>query len=110
MTNDSTTTRLSVTELRQGKAGKSRTDLARLRRMSEAELDSAIARDPDWNQVPKDWHLRAEAAMPIRKQLVSVRFDTDVLDWFRAAGAGYQTRMNAVLRAFMESERRRRAG
>lgn len=110
MTNDTTMTRLSVTELRQGKAGKSRTDLARLRGLSEEALDSAIARDPDWNQVPKDWHLRAEAAMPIRKQLVSVRFDTDVLDWFRAEGAGYQTRMNAVLRAFMESERRRRAG
>ena len=110
MTNDTTMTRLSVTELRHGKAGKSRTDLARLRRLPAEALDSAIARDPDWNQVPRDWHLRAEAAMPMRKQLVSVRFDTDVLDWFRAEGAGYQTRMNAVLRAFMESERRRRAG
>ncbi len=38
------------------------------------------------------------------KQLVSLRIDADVLAWFRAQGRGYQSRMNALLRAFMEAQ------
>jgi uncharacterized protein (DUF4415 family) len=37
------------------------------------------------------------------KALVSLRLDQDVLEWFKAQGAGYQTRMNAVLRAFRDA-------
>ena len=37
------------------------------------------------------------------KEAISLRIDADVLDWFRAGGVGYQTRMNAVLRAYMRS-------
>jgi uncharacterized protein (DUF4415 family) len=37
------------------------------------------------------------------KALVSLRIDADVLEWFKSSGAGYQTRMNAVLRAFKEA-------
>jgi uncharacterized protein (DUF4415 family) len=37
------------------------------------------------------------------KASVSLRIDADVLEWFKSAGAGYQTRMNAVLRAFKEA-------
>jgi uncharacterized protein (DUF4415 family) len=39
------------------------------------------------------------------KTSVSLRVDSDVLDWFRAQGPGYQTRMNAVLRAFKDASR-----
>ena len=38
-----------------------------------------------------------------RKAAISLRLDADVLDWFRAQGSGYQTRINAVLRAYMEA-------
>jgi uncharacterized protein (DUF4415 family) len=38
-----------------------------------------------------------------RKAAISLRLDADVLDWFRAQGGGYQTRINAVLRAYMEA-------
>jgi uncharacterized protein (DUF4415 family) len=107
MVNDNTTTRFSVAELRKKSRSESRTDMARLRRMTEAELEERIASDPDWSEVPRDWYLKAEAAMPMRKKLVSVRLDADVLEWFRNQGAGYQTRMNAVLRSFMDEERRR---
>ena len=37
------------------------------------------------------------------KALISLRVDADVLAWFKAQGVGYQTRMNAVLRAFKEA-------
>ena len=37
------------------------------------------------------------------KTSVSLRVDADVLEWFKAQGPGYQTRMNAVLRAFKDA-------
>lgn len=101
--------RFSADELRQKDRGESRSDLRRLRSMTEAELEDSIARDPDWDGIPSDWHLKAEAVMPVGKKLVSVRFDTDVLEWFKNQGAGYQTRMNAVLRAFVEEQKKRSA-
>ena len=47
---------------------------------------------------------RALVQIP-RKTLLSLRVDADVIDWFRAQGAGYQSRMNALLRAYMEAHR-----
>ena len=38
-----------------------------------------------------------------RKEAISLRLDHDVLDWFKTQGPGYQTRMNGVLRAYMEA-------
>jgi uncharacterized protein (DUF4415 family) len=38
-----------------------------------------------------------------RKTSISLRIDADVLEWFKAQGTGYQTRMNAVLRAFKDA-------
>lgn len=40
-----------------------------------------------------------------KKALLSLRIDADVIEWFRAQGAGYQSRMNALLRAYMEAHR-----
>ena len=82
--------------------------MARLRRMTEAGLEAKIAADTDWADVPRDWHRLAEAVMPSPKRLLSLRLDADVLDWFKRQGSGYQTRMNAVLRAFMEHQSNRR--
>jgi uncharacterized protein (DUF4415 family) len=39
------------------------------------------------------------------KRSVSLRIDADVLEWFKSKGAGYQTRINSVLRAFTEVAR-----
>ena len=42
--------------------------------------------------------------VPVRpKTLLSLRVDADVLEWFRAQGSGYQSRMNALLRAYMDA-------
>jgi uncharacterized protein (DUF4415 family) len=94
----------STADLAQMARRESRTDMARLRQMTEAELEASIASDADWKDVPKDWHLKAQAAMPVPKRLLSLRLDADVIEWFRQQGTGYQTRMNAVLRSFMEHE------
>lgn len=108
MASEDTISKFSVDELKSKARRESRTDLARLRNLTEAELRERIASDPDWRDVPPDWHLKAEAVIPSRKRLVSIRLDSDVLDWFRDQGAGYQTRINAVLRSFMEHEKTRR--
>jgi uncharacterized protein (DUF4415 family) len=42
------------------------------------------------------------------KEQITLRIDADVLEWFRARGAGYQTQINALLRAYMEEHRRQR--
>lgn len=47
----------------------------------------------------------ARAVVPPRKASVHVRVDSNVLDWFRSQGKGYLTRMNAVLRSYMEAHR-----
>jgi uncharacterized protein (DUF4415 family) len=49
-----------------------------------------------------------KVAWPQPKQAISLRIDQDILTWFRDGGPGYQTRMNAVLRAFVDSQQRKR--
>ena len=46
---------------------------------------------------------RRELPAAPRKEAISLRLDADVLDWFRTQGPGYQTRINAVLRAYKDA-------
>ena len=102
--------RFSETELEERRArGESRTDLARVQAKTAAALERDIASDPDFSGVPEDWYKRAEAVMPTPKKLLSLRLDSDVVDWFKSQGPGYQTRINAVLRAFVQQTAKRRA-
>ncbi len=81
-----------------------------LRAMVEA--GDCVPTSPDAPEIELDeafWQ-SARLVMPTpKKQAISLRVDQDILDWFRAEGKGYQSRMNAVLRAYVES-RRERAG
>lgn len=86
----------------------SQTDHAYIRNLSEADLERSIADDPDWKDIPPDWHEGAELVMPGPKKLLSLRLDQEVVDWFKATGPGYQTRMNAALRAYVRA--RQKAG
>jgi uncharacterized protein (DUF4415 family) len=70
--------------------------------------------DIDYSDIPalgKEFLKKAAVPWPPSKQQLTIRLDTDVLAWLRAAGRGYQTRINWILRAAMESqpERRRRS-
>jgi uncharacterized protein (DUF4415 family) len=87
----------------------SATDLRRVRAKSEEDLNRDIAADPDFSSQDKDWYLAAEVLMPSPKKLLSLRLDSDVVDWFKRQGPGYQTRMNAVLRAFIQQADKKRA-
>ena len=80
-----------------------RTDYARLDAMTDEDIAKAVAEDPDAAPLDIDW-TQARLVLPPGKESVTLRVDQDVLDWFRKQGKGYQTRMNAVLRAFVDSQ------
>lgn len=85
-----------------------RTDFARLDAMTDEDIAAQVAADPDAPPLLDDEMLaRARWVEPEPKQAISLRVDADVLRWFRAQGPRYQSRMNRVLRAYMESERER---
>jgi len=82
------------------------TDWDRVDAMTDADIDRAIAEDPDLAPANFDWS-KAEVVYPPKKQAVSLRLDEDVLAYFRAQGPGYQTRINAVLRHYVAHKRDR---
>lgn len=84
--------------------GAARTDWAKVRATSEEALEASIEADPEDIHDPIDW-TQAVKGLPARKEAVKLRIDADVLNWFRATGKGYQTRMNSVLRTFVESRK-----
>jgi uncharacterized protein (DUF4415 family) len=92
---EDTITRVSLRDRRAG-----RTNLERLRTISDEEIEAAVATDPDAAPLDLDWS-KAEVVTPPRKRPISIRVDEDVLEFFKRQGAGYQRRMNAVLRAYM---------
>lgn len=81
-----------------------RADIERLRKMSEAEI--AGTSPDELSDLPVDFWDDAEVVVPEPKEAISLRVDGDVLEWFRRQGPRYQTRMNAVLRAYMTATER----
>ena len=92
-------TRISLQELIRRK-GKGRTDWERLRREEEQGIEPEA--DPDEGEF--DWS-RARVVMPVSKTGVYMRLDDDVIAFFKEQGRGYQVRINAVLRGYMEAHR-----
>jgi uncharacterized protein (DUF4415 family) len=74
-------------------------DLVRLHSTSEREI--ARTSPPELADLPPDFWANAMLVNPVPKQAISLRVDADVLRWFRKQGPRYQSRMNAVLRAYM---------
>ncbi len=75
-----------------------------------AQLEAIQDEEIDFSDIPEqgeEFFRNARLVMPPQgtKTAVSIRVDTDVLDWFKAQGAGHLTRMNAVLRAYMLAAR-----
>jgi uncharacterized protein (DUF4415 family) len=71
-------------------------------------VDSLSDRDIDYSDTPeldKDFFKSATLVLPEPKTTVTIRLDQRVLEWFKAKGPGYQTRINALLRAYMEAHR-----
>jgi len=77
------------------------TDWRRLRRASAASIHRGIEADPDARATDEEFWKHAKVVMPAPKEIVTMRLDADLLRWFRRR-RGYQTRINAILRAYMK--------
>jgi uncharacterized protein (DUF4415 family) len=86
-----------------GDRRKGKTDWARVDSLTDEDIAKAVANDPDAAPIDIDWS-DAVLLMPARKKAISIRVDEDVLDFFKKEGDGYQRRINAVLRSYMQQK------
>ncbi len=82
-----------------------KTNWNRVRRMTDADVHAAVVRDPDVRPTDEAFWKDAHVVIPKRKEAVTIRLDADLLAWLRRE-RGYQTRINAVLRAYMDAAKR----
>ena len=83
-----------------------KTDWDRLKRLTDEDIRRAVAEDPDAPPIVDiNWMRRAKRIDPQAKRAISIRLDEDLIAWFKASGSRYQTRINAVLRAYVDSQR-----
>ena len=87
---------------------KSETDFKRLHEMKDEDIDFS-----DIPPVPAEMFARGivrRGLKPvIRKRQLTLRMDSDVIEWFKKQGQGYQTKINSLLRAYMEEHFRKSA-
>ena len=85
---------------------KGKTDWERLRKMTDADI--RFTRDAPRTTAAFWANAIAHKGLPVpsRKKQIALRVDEDVLEWFKAQGPGYQTKMNAVLREFRNAHRK----
>ena len=79
---------------------RSRTNWARIDALKDSGIDFS-----DIPELGKAFFKRATLRLPEPKTAVTIRLDRQVLNWFKAKGPGYQTRINALLRAYMEAHK-----
>ena len=79
------------------------TDWERLRQRTDEEIHAALEADADIYPTDETFWQAAKVVMPRRKVVVTMRLDADLLEWLRQE-KGYQTRINAVLRAYMVAQ------
>ncbi len=84
-----------------------RTDWKRVDALTDEEIERAVREDRDAAPIAdREWFRTARLVLPQpqpAKEQLTIRLDRKVVDWFKAHGARYQTRINAVLRAYVEA-------
>lgn len=86
------------------RAVRSKSDLGRIARWTDAEIERMATSDTDHPTLDAEFW-RGVDKLP-RKEAISIKLDHDVLAFFRKQGRGYQTRINAVLRRYVQSQRK----
>ena len=79
---------------------RSRTNWTKIDTLKDSEIDFS-----DIPELGKAFFKRATLRLPEPKTAVTIRLDRQVLNWFKTKGPGYQTRINALLRAYMEAHK-----
>jgi uncharacterized protein (DUF4415 family) len=93
----------ATSNVRLQKPSRGRVNRAFLDRQSDADIERTAP--PELANLPDDFWDDAVVVQPAFKQAISLRVDRDVLDWFKHSGPRYQSRINAVLRAYMTHQR-----
>jgi uncharacterized protein (DUF4415 family) len=75
------------------------TDWERVDAMRDEDIDTS-----DIPALDESFFANATIRMPKPKKAITIRLDQDVVDWYKSEGKGYQTRINAVLRLYMEAQ------
>lgn len=89
-----------------GKGGKGKTDWQQVDALTDEDMAQAIADDPDTFEPGPAWFENALVLRPSQPKVrITVRLDADMFHWFKEQGSGYQTRINAVLRAYYEAQK-----
>ena len=76
-----------------------------IRKLRASGADKTSAKAPVAESLGTDFWSKARVVMPRGKTSVHLRLDSDVVEWFRANGKGHLTRMNAVLRAYVDAQK-----
>jgi len=84
----------------------SRTDWARVHATTPEEIERQAVQDEAEDGMVVDWD-SVSSNRPLPKAVLHMRVDQDVLDFFKQDGRGYQTKINAVLRAYKDAQSRR---
>ena len=82
-----------------------RHSLNQIKAMRERGEDQTSPEAPEAESLGAEFWSSARVVMPAGKTSVHLRLDSDVVDWFKATGKGHLTRMNAVLRAYVEAQK-----
>jgi uncharacterized protein (DUF4415 family) len=85
---------------------RSRADWAHVAALTDDKIAAAVRGGPDDGPLDIDWS-QAVLVVPARKKAISIRIDPDVLDYFKNEGPGYQRRINAVLRSYVDQKQKR---
>jgi uncharacterized protein (DUF4415 family) len=94
-------------EKRTGRSSvKQGTDWSRLRAQTDPQTRRGIDGDPEARATDAGFWKKAQIVVPTAKQTITIRLDADLLEWLRKQ-KGYQTRINAVLRTYMEANLQR---
>jgi uncharacterized protein (DUF4415 family) len=83
---------------------KSKTDWNRVDAMTDEDIELS-----DVPEISTEMFARAvvrRGLKPVlRKAQITLRVDSDVLEWYKKQGSGYQTKINTLLRAYMEAHK-----
>jgi uncharacterized protein (DUF4415 family) len=82
-----------------------RHSLSQVRVMRERGEDKTSPDAPEAKSLGAGFWESARVVMPSGKTSVHLRLDSDIVDWFKTQGKGHLTRMNAVLRAYVEAQK-----
>lgn len=80
------------------------TDWKRVEALTDEEIEEAVRNDPDSAPLlDKDFWKHAKIVKPRNKVDIHMRLDPDIVEFFKKEGPGYQSRINAVLRTYVEA-------